>query len=182
MAEKLISCKACGKEIAKSAKVCPHCGKKNKKPFWQVLLIIIGVIVFISVVANMNNNSTDNTSTTGSAQNEKTAESQKPIEAITIAPDDLFAAYDGNEVKADNTYKGKMVRISGKVGDIGKDILDQPYITFARGEWDMVHVQVYFKKNEQAKMAELDKGQQITIVGRCDGKSMNVIIKDSVFE
>ena len=28
---KLISCKSCGKEIAKSAKACPHCGAKNKK-------------------------------------------------------------------------------------------------------------------------------------------------------
>ena len=28
-------CKACGKEMAKSAKACPHCGAKNKKPiFW----------------------------------------------------------------------------------------------------------------------------------------------------
>ena len=31
---KMIKCKHCGQEIAKSAKVCPSCGGKNKKPFY----------------------------------------------------------------------------------------------------------------------------------------------------
>ena len=30
MAQKMKNCKACGQEIAKSAKVCPHCGAKQK--------------------------------------------------------------------------------------------------------------------------------------------------------
>ena len=50
MKKKLTSCKACGNEIAKSAKRCPHCGAKNKKPifkkwwFWLIVLIVIGAI------------------------------------------------------------------------------------------------------------------------------------------
>ena len=35
MKKKLISCKACGQEIAKSAKRCPKCGAKNKKPIFK---------------------------------------------------------------------------------------------------------------------------------------------------
>ena len=44
---KLITCKHCGKEIAASAKTCPHCGGKNKKPiykrpwFWILIVIIV---------------------------------------------------------------------------------------------------------------------------------------------
>ena len=47
MKEKMITCKACGEEIAKSAKSCPKCGAKNKKPifkkwwFWVIILILI---------------------------------------------------------------------------------------------------------------------------------------------
>jgi RNA polymerase subunit RPABC4/transcription elongation factor Spt4 len=52
MSEKLISCKVCGKEIAKSAKSCPHCGKRNKQPVWKLILIIIGVCVAISIAVN----------------------------------------------------------------------------------------------------------------------------------
>lgn len=48
---KLISCKHCGEEIAASAKVCPHCGGKNKKPiykkwwFWVIVIIVIIAIM-----------------------------------------------------------------------------------------------------------------------------------------
>lgn len=48
MKSKLTNCKVCEKEIAKSAKRCPHCGAKVKKPFykkvwfWIIVVIIIG--------------------------------------------------------------------------------------------------------------------------------------------
>ena len=32
---KMKNCKACGAEIATSAKSCPKCGAKNKKPFYK---------------------------------------------------------------------------------------------------------------------------------------------------
>lgn len=46
MSEKLHYCKACGKEVAKSAKSCPHCGAKNKKGH----PILIGALVFIVLI------------------------------------------------------------------------------------------------------------------------------------
>ena len=40
------NCKICNKEIAKSAKVCPHCGAKNKKPIYKRIWVwLLGVIV-----------------------------------------------------------------------------------------------------------------------------------------
>ena len=49
MNNQLHTCKACGQEIAKNAKNCPHCGAKNKKPiftkwwFWIIVLLCIGI-------------------------------------------------------------------------------------------------------------------------------------------
>ncbi len=50
MNKKMTKCKACGQEIAKNAKACPHCGAKNKKPifkkwwFWVIIvLVLIGI-------------------------------------------------------------------------------------------------------------------------------------------
>jgi len=43
MADYLIICKACGQQIAKSAKICPHCGKRLKMALW--LKIVIGILV-----------------------------------------------------------------------------------------------------------------------------------------
>lgn len=45
---KMIKCKTCGADIAKSAKVCPHCGAKNKK-FPLVPILIVAVILFFAV-------------------------------------------------------------------------------------------------------------------------------------
>lgn len=59
MSDKLIKCKACGKEIAKSAKVCPGCGKKNKRPFWQTFVIIVVAVIVIAVIANIAGGSND---------------------------------------------------------------------------------------------------------------------------
>lgn len=45
---KMTACRTCGAEIAKSAKSCPHCGAKNKKPifkrwwFWVVVIVLLG--------------------------------------------------------------------------------------------------------------------------------------------
>lgn len=45
--KKMKKCSACGQEIAANAKACPHCGNKNKKPFykrwwfWLILIIVI---------------------------------------------------------------------------------------------------------------------------------------------
>ena len=48
MNKKMTTCKACGKEIAKSAKSCPACGAKNKKPVfkkWWFWLIVVFLLI-----------------------------------------------------------------------------------------------------------------------------------------
>lgn len=50
MAEKTKTCDVCGAEIAASAKTCPSCGGKNKKPvykkwwFWVLVLVVVAAI------------------------------------------------------------------------------------------------------------------------------------------
>lgn len=45
---KVMECKYCGQSIAKSAKRCPYCGGKNKKPFfktiWFYILILFAIV------------------------------------------------------------------------------------------------------------------------------------------
>ena len=49
--KKLISCKHCGAQISRSAKTCPKCGGKNKKPIffrpWFIVLLILVVVAAI---------------------------------------------------------------------------------------------------------------------------------------
>ena len=47
MKSKIINCKTCNAEIASNAKVCPHCGAKNRKPiykrFWLWFLVVVAI-------------------------------------------------------------------------------------------------------------------------------------------
>jgi len=46
------NCKECGSEISKSAKVCPKCGKKQKKGIIRVLLGVFIAIIGIGAIAS----------------------------------------------------------------------------------------------------------------------------------
>ena len=54
---KMSVCRNCNAPIGKNARICPSCGAKNTKPFyqkwWFVLLIII---IIISLIGSMNRN------------------------------------------------------------------------------------------------------------------------------
>lgn len=53
MANNMKSCKHCGAQIAKSAKVCPQCGGKNTKPlFARPWFIILAVLVILAVIGS----------------------------------------------------------------------------------------------------------------------------------
>lgn len=47
---KLTICKSCGTKIAKNAKVCPHCGAKNKELIYKRVWLIILIIIFLLTI------------------------------------------------------------------------------------------------------------------------------------
>lgn len=48
---KIVKCKTCGAEIAKSAKVCPKCGAKQKKHIvLGVILVIFGIMLISAAI------------------------------------------------------------------------------------------------------------------------------------
>ncbi len=57
---KLKQCEICGAEIAKSAKICPQCGAKNKRSkVLPAILIIVGVILFASFIGGLSDDNSD---------------------------------------------------------------------------------------------------------------------------
>lgn len=78
---KLISCKSCGKEIAKSAKACPHCGAKPKPGCLRIALAVFLIFIGIGLVGSAL-----------SGNNEPTkvpTESNAPAAETTEAPADF---------------------------------------------------------------------------------------------
>jgi tRNA_anti-like len=83
--------------------------------------------------------------------------------AVSVGARELFAAYDANEVAADQQFKGKRLQVSGTVDGINSDLGDDPVVMLAAGDFQSVHVQGLPKD----VAAGLSKGQHITVV--CTG-------------
>lgn len=93
-----------------------------------------------------------------------------------ISAEKLFAAYDANEVAADNNYKGKQLLITGTVNEISKDFTDAIIVQLDGGGY-IQEVWCYFDDAKAA--ANLSKGDRISVIGKCNGFLMkNVIVKD----
>ena len=107
-----------------------------------------------------------------------TTEGGWPEEAKTISSVDLMDAYIVNEVSADDSLKGKVFFVTGTVNRIGKDILDNVYITLRSGTV-MRSIQLFFRIPGQISIvSKLRKGDHVTALGLCDGLMGNVIMKD----
>lgn len=99
------------------------------------------------------------------------------VEAIKVSAFKLSEDYKANEVAADANYKGKLVEVTGIVDNIGKDILDTPYVSLKTGEYSIVGIQCMFEGGSEGQLASLSKGQSATLQGEVSGKMMNVIIR-----
>jgi hypothetical protein len=115
------------------------------------------------------------------AEKEQTAKQEAKetakADVMKVAARDIIEAYKGNEVKADNTYKGKYVEVSGIAASVAKDIMDHPYVTVGTGgEFEVVQVQCTFSEKASAAAAEIVEGEKLTVRGHVNGKLMNVLL------
>lgn len=111
-------CKTCGAEVAKSAKSCPKCGGKIKKPmykkwwFWVIVAIIaLGIIGDLGSPANSSNGneviSNNATEPVTNVQSETQTEAPKNDEYITLD--------EYNQIQTGMTYD-EVVNIIGSPG------------------------------------------------------------------
>jgi hypothetical protein len=118
-----------------------------------------------------------------SGDDKENKKEQKKVESTEAtfegSAEALFRAYDENEIEADIQYKGKVLEISGKIDSIGKDIMDEPYVTLRVGR-TFGSVQCMFSKSSSQQLVRLRKGQAVVLKGRCAGKMVNVILRGCV--
>lgn len=142
-----------------------------------VLIIVLGVIAGLGRQSGQSGQ-------TGGGQNQQAAKApaaQAPPAAplATVSASQILKAYENNKLKAEQTYAGKRIRVSGVVGSIGSDIMDQPYVTLGTGaSFEVTQLQCMFSKEQAGQLANLDKGQSLTLEGTVDAYVMNVMVKD----
>ena len=87
---------------------------------------------------------------------------------------ELYQAYNANEVAADEKYKNKKLAVTGVIENISKDALNDPYISLEIGYFKTVNC--YFSDKDTKVISQLSKGQNITIVGECNGLKASIVM------
>jgi len=145
--------------------------KKFYKKWWFWVLVV--VVLFIIIGAS------GGSKTPSQSGNSATVTSNVPQkEAIKVSATTLVSDYGANEVSADQKYKTNLVQVSGIIQSIGKDILDNPYISLKGDQYGVINIQCMFSKNSETELAQVTKGQNITLSGTVSGKMMNIIVND----
>jgi len=89
--------------------------------------------------------------------------------AATINAGKLVIDFEGNEVRANQLYGGKRIRVNGTVNSI--DILKDGKITltFHSPAGGYAHTRCYFNKSQSSRLAQLSGGQQAIVEGTVRG-------------
>lgn len=194
-------CQYCRSEIPKDASVCPVCKRKQTKTISMILggmiagLIFSAIIIFAVFSGESEDNPTYIDSGLNSSSYTETYEySQQPVvepqQPVVVTPQpsvdfifgdvmDLIEEYKDNEVAAELKYGGKTVQFTGIVKGIGKDFLDDVYVTIGDGTeitWD--YAQCYFKnKDEIEKVSTLHEGDTVTVTGKVGSYTLSLSVK-----
>ena len=166
---KMTVCKHCGQEIAASAKVCPHCGGKNKPPIykrWWFIAIIV-LIIFAAIGGSSSSSDSMNSSSKATSKPTSTsAASEVSIDYTPYSVTELSEDLDANALKASDKYKGQYVELRGTLNVIDSD---GKYISIVDSSdaWAILGVQCSIKTDEQ-KQAVMDfaLGDEIIVKGK----------------
>ena len=168
----MVRCHTCQTAIAKAARQCPQCGAPAKKSkLGKVLAVLIGGFIVAAAALS------------ASDHEERKAAAAVEVQsapAIEVTADQLHKDYKANEVSADSTYRGKILRVTGAVKSINKGITDRPYIIlWTTNEYEGVHANFA----DEGTLGTLKIGDHITV--RCRGDMMIIgspMLKDCVLQ
>ena len=172
---KMVTCKHCGAEIAASAKVCPQCGGKNKKPLYKrPWFIAVIAIIIIGAIGSAGGDKTSNEAkkndtqvTTSGNTNNTQPESETPeITYTAYAVSELMDDLNSNALKAADKYKDQYVELTGRLNVIdssGKYIS----IVSTEDEFAILGVQCYIKSEEQkSAVMDMSIGDTLVVKGK----------------
>lgn len=200
-------CIHCGKELPENSKFCNHCGgaqtttsnvqktqtesvqkphpvkslpkekdsKQNKgcSRVVYILAVIIGLAIAIGVFGNDESETKPKESQVSTTQ----ATTEAPIE---ISAKNLIKAYQENEINASNNYKGKYLKVTGYVDDVGQSdnifLSDSYYIYIDDGnDYNFNDIRCSLNDESIEKAASFKPGDKIVIIGRCEGFSITSV-------
>lgn len=99
-------------------------------------------------------------------------------DAIEVTAQELFAAYEEDEVAADALYKDNLLKVTGVIYDVGTDyIFEAPEVMISGGGEDEARgIDCIFDTRYESQVAKLERGQTVAVLGICADYLLNVLL------
>lgn len=134
--------------------------------------ILIGIVVTFIVLVIIGALMGEDTSTNDSSNTSDTSaavENNPPVETVKVTAQELFSAYESNEVAADKQFKGKILEVTGTISSIDSGFGDGAIVQINTSN-DFQSVSAQGDDSFTDAAATLSKGQQVTMVCKGDGE------------
>jgi hypothetical protein len=98
--------------------------------------------------------------------------------AVSVAR--LVRDYQDDPATADTKYRGRMLAVTGTVDEVGQEGGRTWYVILAPGD-GALRVQCFFDgadEDDAAEVARLQKGREVTVQGRCEGKAERIRLRE----
>ena len=133
----------------------------------SLLPLVFGILI-LALGGSSSSSSSNETTTNNNDNGSKVTETTKPAEKTytKVSVDDLEEALENNAASAKDTYKGKYLEITGKLGTIDSDL---KYISLdsMTKEIDFTGIHCTIKDNQTKETVKtLSKGQTIIVKGK----------------
>ncbi len=92
-----------------------------------------------------------------------------------ISPQDLYQAYEDNEVVADDDFKGKKLLMEIKINKVAKDALGNPYISVAADQHGFKSIHIQVDKNDPF-LRKIKKGSAVAVAASPEGLVMTQVM------
>ena len=133
---------------------------KKKRTGLKVFGGILAVIVLIAIVTNISGGD----SSTEGASGSTSASSAPAAPEMDVTAETMLTDLENNALKAETTYKGKVVKVTGYVSNI--DAQGNYFsVEGDPGKFRLVSVKANINPGLKAQVAEFSMGDQVTFTG-----------------
>jgi hypothetical protein len=135
------------------------------------LVSCLGVVGCVVIVGRGVQNVAKEVEQEAERSKQKMLEEKKTPLSVPLA--ELLADYKANEVAADAKYKGKWLKLAGRVQRIAKTgLTDSIYVTMTATGSSTTGLTAWFGDESANRVAKLRAGMTITFTGKCNGLSL----------
>lgn len=175
----LKKCTECTREVSSDAKHCPHCGKRLRMQTWKKVAMGVGGFFLLVGVLGPRDRTRRADASMASASSEAVP---APAEmAVATTAQELWKAYEANEVATDQQVKGHPLRVTGVVQGIDKDFLDTVVVSLESPN-PFMPTRARMEKSEATSAAGLRKGDSVIVLCEsCRRVVGSPVLSDCVF-